>query len=238
MTKTEIANNALLFLGQLYTISNLDDDTSAEGIAIRQVYDKTNDELLRANFWSFSRSFRKLVLVEQDPLEDLNDANEFEYSYLYPTDCLYIKRVVNEIGRVPVRQEQVTYWKAFDATNQRLLIYTNMEDAVIEYTSNDVPIELYPPEYCFALSRLIAYKIGLAIMTSNTTANIENLYKQYRQDLKTAIARDANEQQYDELPRSEFLRARTGYGTAIDQRAIGASDPNFYQRLGYVQGRI
>lgn len=235
-TATDIVNLALLALGQNDALVNLEGDTSPEGVIYNKLYDKCLRRLLKKHFWSFATSFQKLTLIEEDPLEDILDRVEYQFSYIYPTDCLYIRRVVNETTRSPIPENQVTYKTLYDRTNSRLIIYTDMEDAVIEYTTRDVVPCVFPDEFEDALVYLLAYESSRSILASNSSALATEMYTHYVKKREEAIAIDTNSQQQDPRPMGSVNRAR--FGLIRSFNPIHADDSVNFRPYGNVYGRV
>ena len=86
---TEIANLALGHLGIGKDIANLDTESSQEAKAMRRYYDICRRTVLQEFTWPFATKFVTLGLVEEDP----TDAEEWAFSYRYPADCLFLRRL-------------------------------------------------------------------------------------------------------------------------------------------------
>lgn len=198
-TQTVIANMALGHLGNGQEIANLDTERTQEAIAMRRFYATARDEMLREFPWPFATGRATLGLVEEDP----ND--EWAFSYRYPSDCVKARRIVGSL-RNETRQSRVPYKIEQDATG--ILLLTDMEDAILEYTVREEDASLYPPDFVMALSlRLAAYTApkltrGDAFKMGDRALKFWMLAKSYAQ------GNAANEQQDDELPDSEFIRSR------------------------------
>lgn len=90
LSDLEKANMALLHLGISKSIGSFTENSN-EARALNTFYDTTNEWLLRNYKWPFATGFVNLALVETNPTD------EWAYSYRYPTDCLFFRRVLNGI---------------------------------------------------------------------------------------------------------------------------------------------
>lgn len=236
-TKNEIVNIALIRVGNSKFITDIDTDVSEEASIIKRLYDMSLEAMLTKHFWSFARTFRALTLIEEDPLEEDLDVTEFPFSYVYPEDCLYIKRIVNNISREPHADEKVFFHEAFDRENNRKIIYTDMEDAVIEYTTNDVTEAEFPAYFSRALTYMLAYEMSMSILSSNSTSVSDKLYPHYQKNLFDAIEVDANSQQNDPRPIDSFTRSRFNRYTRGTFRGFRANDSRRYFDTSVERGR-
>ena len=151
-SETEIANLALSHLGGSKEIANIETEKSEAAAACRRFFDTSRDEMLRDFAWPFATSFSTLGLVEEDP--DEND-KEWKYSYRYPSDCISLRRILSG-SRNDHRQGRVPYKIGQDSSG--LLIYTDKEDAIVEYTKRETDVSRFPTDFVMALSfRLAAY---------------------------------------------------------------------------------
>lgn len=198
-SKTEICNLALSHLGIGSELSNLDSDSGQEATSCRRFYETTRDEVLRDFSWSFTTKFATLALVEEDP------TTEWAYSYRVPSDCLMLRRILSGI-RNDNRQSRVPFKVAQDASG--LLVYTDMEDAVIEYTVRVEDTSLYPPDFTVALSYKLAFYVAPRLTKGDPFGLRKSAMDMYQYTLAKAAANNNNEQQDEEIPQAESIRAR------------------------------
>lgn len=198
-SSTDIANFALSHIGTAKEISDLDSDTSQEGKVCRRYYETARDEMLRDFSWPFATAFATLSLVDEDPTE------EWSFSYRYPSDCLFVRRIVSG-DRNDTRQSRIAYRIVQDATG--LLIYTDEEDAEIEYTVRLTVTGRFPADFVMALSYRLAAYIAPRIAAGDPFQRGELALKFWRLSVAKAQANALNEEQVDEPPASEFERAR------------------------------
>jgi hypothetical protein len=198
-TPTEICNLALSHLGVGKEISDIATDSSSEGQSCRRFYDIVLDEVLRAANWPFTTKFRTLALIEENPTD------EWSYSYRYPTDCVKIRRILSG-DRNDTHDTREVYKVGRD--NDGLLVYTDKEDAEIEYTMRLSDASQYPADFTLVMSYRLASLI-VARVTGGDPFNLrDSVLQNYFYELSRAQASAFNEQQDDRLKDSEFIRAR------------------------------
>ena len=197
---TEIANFALSHLGISKSIAELTSEKSAEANAIRRIYKNTLDEVLSDFAWPFASKTITIGLVESNP------NTEWAFSYRYPADSVCIRRILSGI-RSDTQESRVPYKIAQD--DKALLIYTDKEDAEAEYTVRETRVNLYPPDFCSAFSLLIASYIAPQITGGDPFKLGDRALKLYQAAINGAQASALNEEQSDQLPDAESIRART-----------------------------
>lgn len=198
-TKTEICNLALSNLKIDKEIANIETENSAEANACRRYFDMAIKATLRDFTWPFATKIADLSLVEEDP----ND--EWGYSYRYPTDCVFFRRILSGT-RNDSRDTRVPYRIARDATAR--IILTDMKSASAEYTEYVSDPTQWPEDFAIAFSfRLSAY-IVQRITGGDPFKLKDEAMKSYQIELSLARANSADEEQPEEEPESEFIRAR------------------------------
>lgn len=213
-SKTDICNLAVshLAIGQL--IANVDTDTSEEAITCRLFYDDLRNDLLRSFDWPFASKVAALGLVANDP------TTEWKYSYRYPSDCIKIRRIVSGT-RNDNRQTRVPY--KFSNDSEGRLIYSDITDACIEYTMLASDTTLYSPDFIFCLSFLIAHNAAPRLTDGDPNGLGNITFQKFINKYKQATANAANEEQQEEDPPSEFIRAREGdtiNGAGLDPQSF------------------
>jgi len=199
-TTAEICNLAISHLASGKEISNLDTDRSQEAEVCRRFYTLARDTTLSAFAWPFASSIAALQLVEADPTD------EWSYSYRYPTDCLKIRRILSGV-RNDTRQSRVPYKIGRDATG--LLVYCDLESAEMEYTIKETEASRFPDEFVMALSFRLAALIAPRLTSGDPFGLGKRAIGFYEYEISRAQASALNEEQVEEDPDSEFIRART-----------------------------
>lgn len=190
---------ALSHIGISKPVANIETEQSQEAAACRTFYDIARDKVLRDINWPFTTKMDSLALVEEDP----ND--EWVYSYRYPSDCLDIRKIQSGI-RNEINTQRIPYRVASD--DQGLLIFTDREDAILEYTARIEDVNLFPADFMLALSYKIAAYIAPRLTGGDATQWVEQINALYRIEIQNAAANAQNEEQPDVYPDSEFVQAR------------------------------
>ena len=197
--EVEIINLALSHIAHGVEINNLTTENTEEARTARRVYATARDVTLRAAPWPFATRFVTLALVANDP------TTEWAYSYRYPTDCLYLRRILSGV-RNDTRQSRVSYKITSDATGP--LIYTDEQTAVIEYTVNaDTPLT-YPTDFSMAFSYYLAFLMAPRLTGGDQFKLGNRALEMYRLEVARAKANAWNEEQPDEEVQSEFIVGR------------------------------
>ena len=199
MTSTEIANMAISHVGSGKEIANLDTESSEEASACRRFYENARDTVLRDCNWPFATEIVTLGLVEEDP------NTEWDFSYRYPSDCINIRKIQSGI-RNDHRQSRVPYRVAQDSTG--LLIFTDEQNAVLEYTKREEDTSRFPSDFAIALSYKLAYLIAPRLSRGDPFKMKQDLQREYMMAISMAKAAAFNEEQSDQEPESEFMRIR------------------------------
>jgi hypothetical protein len=118
-----VANSALRLLGIGQKIASFDDDNH-RAEACKDAYPQSRDLVLSQFKWPFTTKRVVLGLVEEDPNED------WRFSYRYPVDCVMVRRIADSRGLPDYIPTAFTLGQ--DITGR--LIYTDVEDAMVEYS--------------------------------------------------------------------------------------------------------
>jgi hypothetical protein len=198
-SKTEIFNMALGHLAVGEEVSNADTDPSEGARACRVYWARTVDACLRDGRWPFARRIKALALVGSDPTE------EWDYSYRYPTDCLFAHRILSGDRNAPV-DSRVKF--EITADSNYLLIYADEENAELEYTYREPNELLFPADFAIMLSYRLAAYIAPRLMGGDPAKLGERALQLYFAHLYQAQANAHNEDEPDNEPESEFQRSR------------------------------
>lgn len=192
---TNIANMALGHLGQGLQIDDFDTDTSPAGKACRAYYELARDATLERFPWAFAVERVALALVGDG--EDEHE--EWEYVYQVPSDCLAPRRILSgtrndnpsTVVRYVVKGDQ---------------IFTDMEDAVLEYTKQVTNAPDFPPSFVEALSYKLAQLISPRVAKDAELGGV--MLQMHEMALARAAGLDADRERPDAEPDSEGLRSR------------------------------
>lgn len=203
LSKTSISNLALSQLGITKHISNFDTDRSQEGNACRQLYDQVLQQVLTDLWWPCGTKFITLGLVETNP------TIEWGFSYRYPSDCLTLRRILSG-QRTDTRQSRVPFRVGQDENGG--LIYTDMAQAQIEYTFYQTDPTKLSPDFIEAFALRLAAAMAPQITSGDPFKITQTVMGLYSVAIGNAKTQAANEEQPDQEPDSEFIRARGGNG--------------------------
>ena len=196
---TELANLALAHLGASKPIADLETENSTEARACRLFYEMARDNTLRDFLWPFARRQAELDLVEEDPTD------EWAYSYRYPVDCLYARRLVSGY-RVETEFSRLVFEVAGDDGGQ--LIYSDEEDAVLEYTVKLTNIATAPKDFQITMSFRLASYIAPMVTGGDPYKLGQRALQMYFSECSVARANANNEQRKDQPEDTPYIAAR------------------------------
>lgn len=196
----EICNLALSHIGVGKEIASLDSEKSQEAMACRRVFEPARIATLRDFGWPFATKFVDLGLVKENP------TSEWSFSYQYPSDCLHFRKILSGT-RNDNRQSRVPYRIVYGASGQE--IYTDCEDAEAEYTVDVKDTGRFPQDFVMALSFRIAFLVAPRLTAGDPFKLGDRARTLYDVEVSRAKATAANEEQEEEDPDSEFIRARS-----------------------------
>ena len=214
-TTVQISNMALAHIGVGNFITSLSTDTSAEADAINAFLEISREETLRDFPWPFATktadstdtatgSTTAFGLIAEDP----ND--EWAFSYRYPTDCVEIRRIQSGLRQDTV-VSRVPYRVGYDGTTTTAtgrLIFTDMEDAVLEYTALVTDTSIYPPDFVMAWSYRLAWHIAPRLANNHSPQMTQNLMQLYSLHIAKAKLNSGNEEQPDRPSDAEWISGR------------------------------
>lgn len=198
-SKTEILNMALSHLGISKDVANIDTEKSEEAAAGRRFYDLAKDIVSTITAWPFLTKIAALALIEASPNV------EWAYSYRYPSDCKHLKRILSGV-RNDSRQTRSPYRVAHDTGG--LVIFSDQENAEMEYSVTPNNPQLYSSDYTLSFSYLLASFMAPRL-TKGDQFNLGGKALQlFNFTVSQAEARAFNEEQVEEAPNAEHIRAR------------------------------
>lgn len=195
MDKIQICNLALSRIG----VENIEtlNEASEPARACRQFYDHVRQVVLRKFPWTFATRRQQLALLPEEP-------KDYLYAYRYPTGCVYLRDLYNEdYDNVPALTD---YKLASDPSGQ--VIYTDVENACVEYTADITDTALFDGQFCEALSWKLAGAVAFKL-TGNVQL-VQLAEQQYQNLFLEAIADNSNEQNVSDDDVYTFAKARFG----------------------------
>jgi hypothetical protein len=200
-SKTQIANMALSRIGVSKLIANVATETSREAIQSRLLMDEDIRYVLRDFPWPWATQYATLALVAGTSSE--NAVSDWRYAYRYPTDCLFARRIViPTVGRRDANPPPFRIGR----DSQGKLIYTDEEDAELEFTADITSTE----EFDALFVSMLAWKHGAALAPSLSRIKgmAESAMQMYELDKAKAQSRALNEGQQSEPIEAEAISAR------------------------------
>lgn len=199
--KTEICNNALIRLGVTKLIANVDTENSNNARAFRAIFDGERDFVLADFPWAFAKTYEALGLVDGSETEPTN--YDWRYAYRMPADCATPRRLsTTRDGR---QSATPPAWEP-GQDSDGLLIFTDEEDAVLEYTALVTNVGRFDPIFRSALAWRLAKSLAAPLSRIKDIVQVCN--NQYEIEIDKARSRSLNARQSDPPLPSEFERAR------------------------------
>lgn len=143
--------------------------------------------------WNFAKRVQSLALLASN-----ERSVEWAYAYSLPSDCAFAIRLLPTGAYIPLTTWALGYSPlppppdayAFKVENG--VLYTNVQDAVLEYTVYSVDESVMPPLFREAVRRMLAADLAIPLRDSpNLAAAFKQMAEAARQD---AIASDMNRQ--------------------------------------------
>ncbi len=207
-TKAKIFNLALGALLLQRQITNADTDKTNEAKVLLNWYDIALRSSLEDMDLDSTSSSEILALVEEfDPLEV--DPIEFpwRYAYKYPSNCAFFRRI-RSAAVVDNRTTHIPKRVAIHSGQK--VIFTNEENALVEFIPFDVPLQSLSANAGLAIAYKLALLSAPLITGKGAKSLMANIEKQYIIAKAAAQAQDERENFsfVDEAVTSEFVEAR------------------------------
>lgn len=210
MTKNVVCNLALAHIGVTGQITDIDNEKTEEAKVLRLFYSVALQEILTRGRWKFATRDVALSLVEENPTP------QWKFSYRYPSDCLFLRRLNRDKAQgQPAQYRNITgdadveYEIVGDETSR--LIYTDQENAHCEYTKDIKTFGTLPAHFIMAFSFLLAYYISPKLCRTDSGKLSAEMLKKYEMKFLEALSLNFNEANFkEEDPRSSLERSRQG----------------------------
>lgn len=189
---TEIANLTLLLLGS-QRIVDLDNDTSARALAIRDAYAQARRASLAAAPWQFALEVAELQ-------QTTAPSAGFAYRYVVPNNVCRLVRI-SEFSDLSSELE------AFKFRRNRYLD-TDAASVFIEYVDYNVTDDELPPWFYDVFAAKLAYYTARPIKGEST--DFERLEKTFQQRLYAGKTMDGAQQAPKRLPMGGWVLAKYG----------------------------
>jgi hypothetical protein len=196
---TTVANFALAHLGQTNKIMDLDTETSNAANLANLFMDNVINQVLRDFDWPFARVYTVLGLVSEKPTQ------EWGYAYSYPSDCVAFRKIAS--GQVWESSEEKIRHQIYNSGNSKL-IYTDQPNASGVYTKLISSPDYWDGDFFVAASFLLAHRMAPGMTGSDVFQKGKRALEEYYDALRTAKYNASLEEQYGDMPDSEFIRSR------------------------------
>lgn len=187
MNEVDICNLALNFLGKGIIKSLSENIELARTCKLH--YDRYRRILLKDYSWEFAERTMKL-----EPVEDFGDnVKGCDYVYRYPDDCLQVLKIYDGDDRRKDDKREKFFVQTVDYRLGTKAICCNLENAYMDYVSNEEDCNYFSEEFVEALAHYLAYGMAQALTGSEAKAQTELQYMQtalYQAKLRTARERE------------------------------------------------
>lgn len=159
--EVDIANVALLRIGQLQTIADLDEDTP-QAMAVKAIFNHTRDAVLEAFAWPFATFRAQLAViasVEDDP-DDVNLRTGWAFTYALPNECI-APRYLYPGTNNPGEGQEIPFVIEGDLTRGRVLL-TDLDEAELVYTRLVTTPQRWSPMFRDALAMRLAAELAMS----------------------------------------------------------------------------
>ena len=217
-TKLEVINFALSHLGQP-PISSL--TSGAAGAVQGNLWaEQARQEVLVAYPWIFATKRSRLRPKVLNQFERNQYLDEWFYSYMFPTDCLFIQYLVNPNTANQVFQATDTPFAVernpSNVPNEsERIVLANVQRVSAVYTFDMLDYEMMPPYFIQPMSKLLSAHMAYSVTSD---LNLKNrMANEYLTTLISYTAQDANQHKNKRPQESEIIQSRESglydYGT-------------------------
>lgn len=214
-SRTDIANAALIKLGQDIPIAALTERTKA-GILLNRLFDPMLELVLSTHAWPFALKSVALSLQTEAALPG------WSYRYTYPTDCVNAIALTDEGGIRGTTASIVATWcednayqfrdgqRAYEVIygTQDTSIVADLEDAYLIYVSRVDNASRYPSPFQDALACRIALEASGPLKGDIGLREAPRLRENYMMALAEAKAHGFNESRDPVQPMTPSVAAR------------------------------
>lgn len=197
---TDICNMALAHLGVLEQITNFETDRGAAALACRTMYATARDALFEDFAYPRQKKIQELELIEEDPTD------EWAYSYQLPPDCLAPLRILSGLRNDD--QDSKARFLLYKDEDGDTVIYTDVEDAQLEFVVRDEDVTRYPARIVLGLSFLLASYIAPMVTSGDPFKKSKWCLDRAAWEISRGQANALNQQAPDRAPEAESIRAR------------------------------
>ena len=171
-SSTSICNMALGYLGQNPITSLNQDNERARWLKL--FYEPVRDEVLRTHNWAFAAAEKPLVRIEAADIPG-------KYSYKYPADALFIRRVTGpqSLGQA------MSFTERYDEHLQMRVLITAIPGAIAHYTRRITDETQFDPAFSKAFALALASDAALALTGDvSLAARLQQQYTLYLEEAR------------------------------------------------------
>lgn len=200
-SKVQIFNLALGALLLQRQIVDADNDTSTEAKVLRIQWDASFAQAIQDMDLDATATTITLELVEENP------NNLWDYSYKYPSDCLFFRRIMSCVQK-DNRLTQIQ--KSISNRAGQKVILTNQISAIGEYISNNLSLGVLSASAGMAIAYRLAFNSTALIVGKGSRELKKSVWESYLIVKAEAQEHDRMENSNfdDDLTMSEFVTAR------------------------------
>lgn len=212
ITDTQIANRALMLLGETSRLADLNTDDSTRARQIRDVYQDSVDAVLTDYDWNFNTARAAIAASATTP------PFEYAYQYPYPDDCLKIRGLYDAGSYVAAgsgysaeANEQRERWRVETIGNTsgeatRVILSDIGAPLNIIYSRKMDNLGIWSPPAREALAARVAMAAAMAVTQKQSVFSaMQDLYYSL---FSMAGMRDAQEGSADALYEGRIVEAR------------------------------
>jgi hypothetical protein len=217
-TKTQIANLAMLRIGENTPFTDVDTDATPAAVAIRNSWDLERDTVLRAVPWAWATKYAKL----EDGVEDPNP--DWAFAYAYPDDCVSVRRIA-DAGRLDPNPPafRIGLLEPDESESDESLedvacLFTDFTEPTIEYTKRVEAVAVYDSAFVsmFAWRLCAVVAAGVSRLPDIVKLAAENYEKERAEAIGTLQREGQKDYPVDSLSDIE----RKVMGTALQRIGV------------------
>lgn len=219
-SEVDICNIALGHLGDEATISAISPpDGSIQAVHCARIYPMARDELLEMHNWHFALKRKALALLSTTELP-----SDWAYAYGYPACARVVAVYPADVAVTPVPQliydqeEFINRPQAYPFVVESLddgtqVIYTNVENATVQYVALVTDTAKFSPLFRAALARLMAAYLSGPIIKGKVGMDVAEKQMKWFEALagpraKASDASAGRNNSYDEFIPSNLAARR------------------------------
>lgn len=204
--KAVLMNLALQALLLTKQITDPASDQSNEAKVLNQIYDVAFRTALIDLDLDSTCSQNALELVEENP------NNQWLYSYKYPQNCLYLRRLIDpqDYSSQTMDDKFTRVLLQVFIKDGKKVIFTNLVSALAQWIPHDFPLQTLSPSAGMAIAQRLAWMACPLIVgkgANRLRQEIEKNYVIYKVEAQALDSRESFNFQSDEVL-SEFVKTR------------------------------